>query len=154
MTDGLTESGPTTIGPWRRHSRRLAYENDWITVWHDVVSRPDGGAGIYGLVALLPQYFLEERLNRDFPPAITHPEHFYGFVGVAAAWQLAFLLISRDVARFRPLMPVTVVEKISFGAAAVVLFAQGRVPGAVRCRQGRALEEVLLVEIVHHLHHK
>ena len=45
----MTEPTPT-IGPWRRHSRRLAYENDWITVWHDVVTRPDGGAGIYGVV--------------------------------------------------------------------------------------------------------
>jgi len=41
---------PTTVGPWRRHTRHLAYENDWITVWHDVVTRPDGSAGIYGLV--------------------------------------------------------------------------------------------------------
>jgi 8-oxo-dGTP pyrophosphatase MutT (NUDIX family) len=46
----VTDGGPATIGPWRRHSRRLAYENDWITVWHDVVTRPDGGAGIYGVV--------------------------------------------------------------------------------------------------------
>ena len=37
-------------GPWRRHSRRTAYENPWITVWHDEVSRPDGSPGIYGLV--------------------------------------------------------------------------------------------------------
>jgi 8-oxo-dGTP pyrophosphatase MutT (NUDIX family) len=43
-------SEPETIGPWRRHSRRLAYENAWITVWHDVVTRPDGGSGIYGVV--------------------------------------------------------------------------------------------------------
>jgi len=50
VTEGVSDSAPTMIGPWRRHSRRLAYENDWITVWHDVVSRPDGGAGIYGLV--------------------------------------------------------------------------------------------------------
>ncbi|HEX5014526.1 MAG TPA: NUDIX hydrolase [Candidatus Limnocylindrales bacterium] len=50
MTDGATDPAATRIGPWRRHSRRLAYENDWITVWHDIVSRPDGGAGIYGLV--------------------------------------------------------------------------------------------------------
>jgi ADP-ribose pyrophosphatase len=28
----------------------LIYENDWITVWHDVVTRPDGGAGVYGVV--------------------------------------------------------------------------------------------------------
>jgi 8-oxo-dGTP pyrophosphatase MutT (NUDIX family) len=50
VTDGVSGNASTTIGPWRRHSRRLAYENDWITVWHDVVSRPDGGPGIYGLV--------------------------------------------------------------------------------------------------------
>jgi 8-oxo-dGDP phosphatase len=51
----VTERNPVTdspgsIGPWRRHSRRLVYENDWITVWHDVVTRPDGGSGIYGVV--------------------------------------------------------------------------------------------------------
>jgi 8-oxo-dGDP phosphatase len=45
-----SETQPATVGPWRRHTRRLAYENDWITVWHDVVTRPDGNAGIYGLV--------------------------------------------------------------------------------------------------------
>ena len=44
------DSQATTIGPWRRHTRHLAYENDWITVWHDVVTRPDGSAGVYGLV--------------------------------------------------------------------------------------------------------
>ena len=33
-----------------RRSRRVAYENPWITVWHDEVSRPDGSPGIYGVV--------------------------------------------------------------------------------------------------------
>jgi 8-oxo-dGTP pyrophosphatase MutT (NUDIX family) len=37
-------------GPWLRHSRRTQYENAWITVWHDEVTRPDGGDGIYGVV--------------------------------------------------------------------------------------------------------
>jgi 8-oxo-dGTP pyrophosphatase MutT (NUDIX family) len=41
---------PSTIGPWRRHTRSLAYENDWITVWHDRVTRPDGSPGVYGVV--------------------------------------------------------------------------------------------------------
>ena len=31
-------------------SRRVAYENPWITVWHDDVLRPDGRPGIYGVV--------------------------------------------------------------------------------------------------------
>src|SRR4029450_13156041 len=46
----VSDSGPATIGPWRRHTRRLVYENDWITVWHDAVTRPDGSPGIYGVV--------------------------------------------------------------------------------------------------------
>ena len=33
-----------------RHSRRVAYENPWITVWHDDGTRPDGSPGIYGVV--------------------------------------------------------------------------------------------------------
>lgn len=33
-----------------RRSRRVAYENAWITVWHDEVDRPDGSPGIYGVV--------------------------------------------------------------------------------------------------------
>ena len=37
-------------GRFTRHSRRVAYENAWITVWHDEVSRPDGSPGIYGVV--------------------------------------------------------------------------------------------------------
>lgn len=28
----------------------MAYENAWITVWHDDVVRPDGNRGIYGVV--------------------------------------------------------------------------------------------------------
>lgn len=84
-------------------------------------------AGVYGLLVLLPQYFLEERIGRDAPPPITHPEHFYGFLGVALAWQLLFLLIARDPVRYRLAMLPAVVEKYSFGLAVVVLFLQRRV---------------------------
>ncbi|HEY3162832.1 MAG TPA: NUDIX hydrolase [Candidatus Limnocylindrales bacterium] len=38
------------IGPWTRRSRSIAYDNPWITVWHDDVARPDGSPGIYGVV--------------------------------------------------------------------------------------------------------
>ena len=41
---------PLANGPWTRRSRRVAYENPWITVWHDEVTRPDGAPGIYGVV--------------------------------------------------------------------------------------------------------
>ncbi|ANQ85804.1 hypothetical protein [Azoarcus olearius] len=88
-------------------------------------------AGVYGLIALLPQYFMEEQVGVDFPPAITHPEHFYGFLGVALAWQLAFLLIARDPQRYRLFMLPAAVEKFSFVIAAFALFAQARVPALV-----------------------
>jgi hypothetical protein len=81
-------------------------------------------AGIYGLIVLVPQYFMEGRVGRDTPPPITHPEHFYGFIGVAIAWQFCFLAIARDPARLRPVMIPAVLEKLAFGLAAVVLFVQ------------------------------
>jgi 8-oxo-dGTP pyrophosphatase MutT (NUDIX family) len=43
-------SSSVAVGPWRRRSRREAYANPWISVWHDEVERPDGGDGIYGVV--------------------------------------------------------------------------------------------------------
>jgi 8-oxo-dGTP pyrophosphatase MutT (NUDIX family) len=35
---------------WVRRRRRVAYENAWIQVFHDEVTRPDGRPGIYGVV--------------------------------------------------------------------------------------------------------
>lgn len=88
-------------------------------------------AGVYGLLVLLPMYFLEGRIGRDTPPPITHPEYFYGFVGVAVAWQAAFLVIARDPVRFRPLMAPAVLEKATFGLAAVALWLGGRLAGSM-----------------------
>lgn len=84
-------------------------------------------AGGIGLLMLLPFYVLEARIGRDLPPPISHPEYYYGFTGVAVAWQVAFLVIGSDPIRFRPLMLVGVIEKLSFGVPALVLFALGRV---------------------------
>jgi hypothetical protein len=84
-------------------------------------------AGIYGLLVLLPQYLLETKTGLDFPPAITHPEYYYGFIGVGVAWQVAFLLIARDPGGLRPLMIPAVLEKASFSIAVFVLYAGGRV---------------------------
>ncbi|MGH7494644.1 MAG: hypothetical protein ACREOO_19905 [bacterium] len=58
-------------------------------------------AGIYGLIVLTPMYFTEGQISRDFPPAPTHPEYYYGFIGVALAWQVLFLLLSKDPLRYR-----------------------------------------------------
>jgi hypothetical protein len=84
-------------------------------------------AGIYGLIALLPQYFLEEKNNRDFPPAITHPEFFYGFIGVAVAFQIVFLIIASNPVRYRAMMIAAMLEKFPFVIAVYWLYAAGRV---------------------------
>lgn len=47
---GELEATDVTVGPWVRGSRRTAYENAWLTIWHDDVTRPDGQPGIYGVV--------------------------------------------------------------------------------------------------------
>jgi hypothetical protein len=86
-------------------------------------------AGIYGIVVLLPQYFVEWGL--DLPAPIAQPEHFYGFIGVALSWQFVFLLIARDVQRYRPLMLMGVLEKLSFSVAVVILYATDRVSAGV-----------------------
>jgi len=86
-------------------------------------------AGIYGLLGLLPQYFLEARIGIDTPPPITHAEFFYGFVGVGLAWQIAFLVISRDPLRFRLMMIPGAIEKISFAGSTYGLFLASRVAG-------------------------
>ena len=83
-------------------------------------------AGIYGLLVLLPLYFLERQTGREYPPPITHPEYYYGFAGVAVAWQLAFIVMSRDPVRYRPLMLVGIVEKAVFFIPAIVLYLQHR----------------------------
>jgi len=83
-------------------------------------------AGIVGLLEVAPLYFYESTLRRTQPPAITHPEFYYGFVGIALAWQGAFLVISRDPVRFRPLMPVSWIEKLLYPCAVGILYSTGR----------------------------
>lgn len=84
-------------------------------------------AGIYGLIVLVPGFFAEKMLAEKMPPAITHPEFYYGFFGVAAAWQVAFLIIASDPQRFRPIIPAAILEKLTYCVACAVLFALGRV---------------------------
>lgn len=84
-------------------------------------------AGVYGIVVLAPQYLVELGVGPALAAPITRPEHFYGFVGVALAWQLVFLVIARDVQRYRLLMLPAVLEKAAFGVPVLLLFAAGRV---------------------------
>ena len=83
-------------------------------------------AGIWGLLGFVPLYFMFDVIGEKDPPAITHPGFFYGFLGLGLAWQIAFLFISRDPVRFRPLMIPSMVEKFGYGITVVVLVLQAR----------------------------
>ncbi len=85
-------------------------------------------AGIYGLLVLLPNYFAEASVGRDYPPAITHSEFFYGFVGIAIVFQIVFLIISTDPVKYRLMIIPAILEKLSFGIPALILQCQGRMP--------------------------
>jgi hypothetical protein len=88
-------------------------------------------AGIYGLLAVAPQYFLEARTGQDYPPPVTHPEFYYGFVGVTIAFQVVFLIIATDPVRYRPMMIAAMIEKASFAIAMPILYLQHRIPALV-----------------------
>jgi hypothetical protein len=87
-------------------------------------------AGVYGLFVVAPLYFLEEEVARRTGP-ISHPELYYGFTGVVLACQLVYLLIGRDPARYRPVIPLMMLGKLSFGVATWALCLAGRTPALV-----------------------
>jgi hypothetical protein len=79
------------------------------------------GAAVYGALALLPMYLMP-------PPGLTHPVYYYGFVGVALAWQLAFWIVASDPVRYRMLILPGIVEKLGFGVAASYLHLTTALP--------------------------
>jgi hypothetical protein len=89
-----------------------------------------GVSGIWGILVLTPLYFLFNMIGRADPPPITHPGFYYGFAGVALAWQFAFFVIATDPARFRPMMIPSIIEKLAWGLTVIVLRSEGRISSA------------------------
>ena len=83
-------------------------------------------AGIWGVVVLAPLYWLVDLTGHRYAPPTDYPQFFYGFLSVAMAWQLAFLVIASNPARLRPLMVAAVIEKLGFVLTVVVLHGQAR----------------------------
>ena len=88
-------------------------------------------AAAYGFVSLLPLYFLLDKVGRDAPPPVTHPEFYYGFLGVTFLWQIVFAMIGRQPLRYRSLMPIAMVEKFIYTVPVVLLYLDGRVQGNI-----------------------
>jgi len=86
------------------------------------------GAGVWGITVLTPLFWLVDITGRRYPPPTDYPQFFYGFLAVAMAWQIAFLVIGSNPARFRPFMVPAVIEKLGYVAMLIVFYAQGRIP--------------------------
>jgi hypothetical protein len=81
-------------------------------------------AGVWGLFTLLPLYFMFDVIGRKDPPAITHPQFYFGFLGVTVAWQIAFFVIANDPVRFRPMIIPSLIEKLTYIGACIALYLQ------------------------------
>ncbi len=87
------------------------------------------GAGVWGIVVLTPLFWLLDVTGRRYGAPTEYAQFFYGFLLVALAWQIAFLVIGSNPARFRPLMIPSVIEKLGYVSSLVVLYGQGRISG-------------------------
>jgi hypothetical protein len=85
-------------------------------------------AGVWGIVVLTPLFWLVDLSGRRYATPADSPHFFYGFLTVAMTWQLVFLLIGADPARFRPLMILSILEKLGFVAVVAVLYSRARIP--------------------------
>jgi hypothetical protein len=85
------------------------------------------GAGIWGIAVLMPLYWLYDITGRQYSPPTDYPHFFYGFLSVAMAWQIAFLLIGTNPARYRPLMIAGILEKVGHVGGVAVLYGNARI---------------------------
>jgi hypothetical protein len=88
-------------------------------------------AGIGGMVALAPLYFLLHYLGDKIPPPFTHPVFYYGFIAVVQVWHAAFCWIATDPVRFRPMMVFAVMEKFVFVFVVIVVWQGGHAISAL-----------------------
>ena len=85
------------------------------------------GAGIWGIAVLTPLYWLVDISGRHYAPPNDYPEFFYGFIGVAIAWQIAFLVIGSNPARFRMLMIPAMIEKFGYISTLIVMYGRSQI---------------------------
>jgi len=85
-----------------------------------------GLAAAWGFIALTPGLFGEVSFSIAMPPAITHPEFYYGFYGLAMVFQLIFVLIAIDPKQNKHLIPIAILEKLAFFLPCMWLFSERR----------------------------
>ena len=87
-------------------------------------------AGLWGIVVLTPLFLLLDLTGRHYASPTEYPHFFYGFLSVAMAWQIAFLIIGWDPVRFRPLMIPSIIEKFGYVLTVAVLYSHAGMSSA------------------------
>jgi hypothetical protein len=84
-------------------------------------------AGLWGVIVIALGYASYISGTDQGLVAIARPEIVHGFFLLAMPWQLLFIVISRDPARYYAIMPITVLEKLPFAAVTLAMFAKAQV---------------------------
>jgi len=84
-------------------------------------------AGVWGIVILTPFYFLFDAIGRLYSSPINYPQGYYGFLAITMAWQIAFLVIGSNPARYRLMMIPSMVEKFAYVLSMGALYIQRRI---------------------------
>jgi hypothetical protein len=87
-------------------------------------------AGLWGIAVLTPLFFLVDVTGRPYPAPSDYPHFYYGFLAVAMAWQIAFLVIGSNPVRYRLMMIPAFLEKAGYIVTTTVLYSQGRISAA------------------------
>jgi hypothetical protein len=97
--------------------------------------------GIWGIAVLAPLFFLRDITGLAYTPPATYPHFFYGFLTTAMAWQIAFLIIGSNPAKFRLLIIPAILEKWGYVLSVAMLHGNGRVSSS---EAGTAVPDLLL----------
>jgi hypothetical protein len=84
-------------------------------------------AGVWGILVLVPFFFLVDLMGRKYAPPSSYPHFFYGFFALALVFQFVFFIIASDPARFRPMIIASILEKVSYVAVCAVLYSRGQI---------------------------
>ena len=86
-----------------------------------------GAVRAYGVLLAVVFFLGEKRIMARMPPELTHPEYYYAFAGGLLVWHVMYLYIANHLQQCRAIMPFATLEKISFAAPVLALYATGRV---------------------------
>ena len=87
-------------------------------------------AAAYGFLIIVPLYFTAQTVSMNQTPATVHLEYYYSFAGVTLVWQILFLVISFDPQRYRAIMILCFLEKLSLVPTFALLAPQGLYPAS------------------------